>query len=110
MKKIVCILLVCSWISYGVDSFERECIPCHKQKEISLQKVFMGALLVYGGKENLKAGLAYYFRNPRLGTSVMSEDFLQKNGVKAPMMLSPKVMDEALEQYWQIYTVIGKLQ
>ena len=110
MKKIVFILISCGLFSYGESSFSRECIPCHRQKKISLQKVFMDALLVYGGKENMKAGLAYYFRNPRLGSSVMDEDFLQKNGIKESIKLPREIMDEALEAYWQIYTVRGKLQ
>ena len=110
MKKIVLILLLCGVFAYGESSFARECVPCHRQKDISLQKVFMDALLVYGGKENMKVGLAYYFLNPRLGSSVMDEDFLQKNGIKEPIKLPPKIMDEALEEYWQIYTVRGKLQ
>ena len=110
MKKIVLILALHGMFAYSESSFVRECIPCHRQKSISLQKVFMDALLVYGGEENMKAGLAYYFRNPRLGSSVMDEDFLQKNGIKEPIKLPPKIMDEALEEYWQIYTVRGKLQ
>jgi len=95
---------------WGREAFERECVPCHLRKEISLQKTFMHALLVYGGKENMKAGLAYYFRNPLKATSVMDEDFIQKSGLKSPMKLEEKVMEEALEQYWQKYTVVGKLQ
>ncbi len=110
MKKTILALVLCGVFAHGEGSFARECIPCHRQKNISLQKVFMDALLVYGGEENMKAGLAYYFRNPRLGSSVMDEDFLQKNGIKEPIKLSPKIMDEALEAYWQIYTVRGKLQ
>ncbi len=87
-----------------------QCVPCHAEKGISLQKTFMDALLVYGGKENMEADLAYYLRNPRLGNSVMDEDFLQKNGVKEPIDLPPKVMNEALEEYWNRYTVVGKLR
>jgi len=89
--------------------FDRECVPCHTERDISLQKSFMDALLVYGGKENMKAGLAYYFRNPNRDISVMDEDFIRTNGVKSAMRLEEKVLDEALEEYWRRYTVIGKL-
>lgn len=92
------------------DTLERLCVPCHVRLDISLQKSFMNALLVYGGKENLKAGLAYYFRHPSRETSVMDEDFVRKNGIKAPLHLSKKEMDEALEAYWQRYSVIGRLR
>jgi len=91
------------------NAFEKQCVPCHTKMDISLRKTFMDALLVYGGKENMKAGLAYYFRNPRKDTSVMDEDFIRKNGVKSPMQIEEELLNKALEQYWQIYTVIGKL-
>ena len=91
------------------NAFEKQCVPCHLKMDISLRKTFMDALLVYGGKENMKAGLAYYFRNPRKDTSVMDEDFIRKNGVKSPMQIDNGVLNKALDQYWQNYTVIGKL-
>ncbi len=110
MKKIFFVSLFSILVLEAESTFDRACVPCHTQEGISLQKTFMDALLVYGGKENMKAGLAYYFRNPSLGTSVMDEEFLRKNGIKAPTTLSFDMLDEALEQYWQKYTVIGKLQ
>ena len=107
----VLLVLLTGWIEAGEpDIFERECVPCHRQMDISLQKTFMDALLVYGGKENMKAGLAYYFRNPRRDTSVMDEDFIRKNGIKPPMKLDEAALDKALEIYWKRYTVIGRLQ
>jgi len=109
VKKLLFTLLLWQGMLCAGSVFEHECVRCHKEKNISLQKSFMNALLVYGGKENLKAGLGYYLRNPNLGTSVMDEAFLEKNGVKAAMKLSPQIMDRALEEYWQTYTVVGKL-
>jgi len=95
---------------YGEDVFERHCIPCHKEMNISLQKTFMKSLLVYGGRENMKAGLAYYFKNPNINTSVMDEDFIRKNGIKKSMKLEEEQLNEALDIYWKRYTVIGKLR
>jgi len=110
MKKIFLLLLSGLIFLQAEGVFERACVPCHTERGISLQKTFMDALLVYGGKENMKAGLAYYLQNPSLGTSVMDEDFLRKNGIKAPTTLPADLLDQALEAYWQKYTVIGKLQ
>jgi hypothetical protein len=115
MNSFLKLILMISFMSivvpvYGEDVFERHCIPCHKKMNISLQKTFMKALLVYGGKENMKAGLAYYFKNPHVNTSVMDEDFIRKNGIKEPMKIASKLLDEALDIYWNRYTVIGKLR
>ncbi len=101
--------IACVGMLNAENSFEKVCVPCHLKTDVSLQKTFMNALLVYGGKENMKAGLAYYFRNPRHDTSVMGEDLIRKNGIKKPMSIEKKILDEALEQYWKKYTVIGKI-
>jgi hypothetical protein len=106
---LVVFLYTVSYIDAS-DAFEQHCVPCHKQMNISLQKTFMKALLVYGGKENMKAGLAYYFKNPHINTSVMDEEFIQKNGIKQPIEIDQEQLEEALDIYWKRYTVIGKLQ
>jgi len=95
---------------HAEDAYTKHCVPCHTQMDISLEKTFMNALLVYGGKENMKAGLAYYFQNPRSDTSVMDENFIRQKGVKEPMKIETKSLNEALEIYWKTYTVIGKLR
>lgn len=111
MKKIfLTILLGFCMETQAESNFTKYCIPCHKQEGISLQRTFMAALLVYGGKENMKAGLAYYFKNPQRDISVMEEYFVRTKGVKKALHLSDKVLDDALEEYWNTYTVVGKLQ
>jgi len=110
MIKYMLIACLCWTSSNAKDAFEKHCVSCHVQMDISLRKTFMNALLVYGGEENMKAGLTYYFRSPSQGASVMDEDFLRKSGVKIPMDISTKELNEALDIYWQKYTVIGKLQ
>ena len=70
----------------------------------------MNALLVYGGEENMKAGLAYYFKSPREDTSVMGEEFLRRVGIKMPTKLNDDELGRALDIYWQKYTLVGKLK
>jgi len=107
-KSLLLLFLLCS-LYHAEDAFEKNCIPCHKKMDISLQKTFMNALLVYGGEKNMKAALTYYFRFPRRDSSVMNEDFLRKTGVKKPISIGDKELSKALDIYWQKYTVIGKL-
>ena len=109
MKKIIIALGIATTL-WSQNSFEHNCVPCHTERKVSLQKAYMNALLVYGGKENMKAALAYYFRNPDRSSSVMDDDFIRKFGIKEPIILDPKEMNEALDEYWQKYTVIGKLK
>lgn len=109
MKKILFFMITITTL-WSQNSFERNCIPCHTERKVSLQKSYMNALLVYGGKKNMKAALEYYFRYPNKSTSVMDEEFIRKYGIKEPMRLYPKEMDEALDAYWDRYSVMGKLR
>ena len=91
------------------DTFDRVCVTCHTEKKISLRKTFMNALLVYSGKENMKAGLRYSLRHPRRDSSVMGEAFLDAHGLAKPLKIDDKELDEALDIYWKRYTVQGNL-
>jgi hypothetical protein len=109
LKIALAIVLGSSFVQ-AENVFETECVKCHMQRKISLRKTFMNALLVYSGKENMKAGLKYYLKHPRRDSSVMSEEFLDKYGLIKPLRIDDKRLDEALEIYWNRYTVLGKLQ
>jgi hypothetical protein len=103
-------LVLGSFPLHATNAFERACVPCHQQKQISLRKTFMNALLVYSGEENMKAGLKYFLRHPRRDSSVMSEAFLDEHGLARPITIDDKTLNEALGIYWKRYTVQGKLQ
>jgi len=112
MRRVVwtVLFLVVAGGGAYADVFEIECVKCHIERKISLRKTFMNALLVYSGKENMKAGLKYYLRHPRRDSSVMSEEFLDRYGLIKPLDIDEKRLDEALEIYWNRYTVQGKLR
>ncbi len=110
MKRIlIATVLMWSVFAHAEELFDRACVACHVREKVSLRKAFMNALLVYGGRENMQAGLRYFFRHPRRDSSVMSEAFLDQHGVKAPLDLNDTVLDQALKQYWERYKVIGNL-
>ncbi len=109
LKALVLLLAMSSFV-YAGNVFEEECVKCHLERKISLRKTFMNSLLIYSGKENMKAGLKYYLRHPRRDSSVMSEQFLDRYGVIKPLKIDDTKLDEALEIYWNRYTVQGKLQ
>jgi hypothetical protein len=89
--------------------FDRECVACHVQQQIPLRKTFMNALLIYSGKENMKAGLKYFLRHPRRDSSVMGEAFFDEHALAKPIDLNDTILDRALEIYWERYHVIGNL-
>jgi len=101
-------LICCIIVNAG--SFERNCIPCHRQREVPLRQTFMNALLIYSGKENMKAGLFYFLRHPSIETSVMGKAYFRSHRLKAPSRLSDKELYEALDEFWERYKVIGRLE
>jgi hypothetical protein len=96
------------WAAAG--SFDRNCVPCHRKEEVPLRRTFMNALLVYSGEHNMKAGLKYFLRHPSIETSVMGRDYFRYHSLKAPTTLSDRELEEALDEYWERYKVIGNLE
>jgi len=109
VKKMVLLLFLVSAGS-AENIYERHCIPCHKTLPTSLQQMFKEYLLVYSGEQNVKAGIKHYLQYPNQSISVMSELFINNFGIKKKSMLSPKMLDKAIDIYWEKYKVFDKLQ
>lgn len=92
------------------NTYERNCLACHQDLPISLEKMFMKYLAVYGGEKNLKAGLKHYLQYPSTHLSVMSSLFLSIHKTKEKTSLRPKEIDKALDIYWEKYKVFGRLE
>ena len=110
MVKIILIYILLSSVLFSENIYEKNCIPCHKKLPTSLQGIFMNYLVVYGGEENMKAGLKHYLSYPSKEISTMSKLFIKKYGIKDKTTLTSKQIDEALDIYWNQYKVFGKLK
>ncbi len=109
MARVVVIAIFLSLSLFGEDAFERNCVQCHEALPMTLQKIFMSYLQVYGGENNTKAALKYFLRHPREDTSVMSELFLKNFSLKEPLKINDDELNEAIDIYWERYKVLGKL-
>lgn len=109
MVRIVLLwLMLCIGI-FAQDSFERNCIPCHRKLPTNLQEMFKHYLLVYSGEETTKAAMKHYMRYPSRDISVMSDLFINTYGVKKRLRIDDKQLDDAINIYWEKYKVLGKL-
>ena len=108
MVKLFFSVLISGSLIAG-NSFEKNCIPCHKERGVSLRDTFMQALLVYSGEKNMKAGLKYFLRHPSTETSVMGRLFLKSYPLKKASELDDTALDDALNTYWERYKIIGNL-
>ncbi len=109
VKHIVLSLALVSGL-FAQDAYERHCVECHKELPTSLQRMFMRYLLVYGGEQNVKAGLKHYLKYPLKEISVMSDLFIDSYGIKEKSTLNESDIDEALDIYWDKFKVFNKLK
>ena len=92
------------------NAYERNCIPCHRYQPASLEKLFMEYLKTYSGEFSLKESLKIFLRNPTEEASLMNDKFIENFSVKDPTDLNDTELDEAIDIYWELYDVRGKLE
>jgi len=109
VKKIVLILsLIFCFVN--ADVYEDNCVKCHKQLPLSIDKYFYNFLLVYSSETDMKNAIISYLKYPAKETSVMSDEYINKFGIKKKSKLSEDELKEAVDVYWQKYKVFGKLK
>lgn len=107
--KVVIFSILLLFTPVHSSMYKQNCVKCHKLLPISLGEMFMSYLLVYGGEENLKAGLKHYLKNPSKSISVMSDLFKRSYKIKQKTTLTDREIDEALDNYWKRYTIFKRL-
>ena len=93
-----------------LNSYERNCIPCHRYQPASLEKLFMEYLKTYSGELSLKGALKEFLKNPTEADSLMNDKFIENFSVKDRTKLSDEEIDKALDIYWDLYDVRKKLK
>ena len=109
VKKIVLVFLFATTL-FGSDVYETNCVSCHKNLPVSIDKYFYKYLLIYSGETDTKNAIINYLKVPIKETSVMSDAFLSRFGVKRKTTLDEKELKIAVDRYWEIYKVFGKLK
>ena len=110
MVKHIVLILILSVTLFSKDAYEYHCVGCHKPLPTSLQRMFMNYLQVYGGEQNMKAGLKHYLMYPSKHISVMSNLFIENYGIKEKTSLSSEELDKVLDIYWDRFKVFDKLE
>ena len=111
VKKILFIVLLLSQILRSeADIYESNCLACHKQLSFNLEKIFFRYLLKYSDEVSVKSALIDFLKAPNKDTSVMSKEYIRSFGLKQKSDLSKEALKEAVDIYWQKYTVFGKLK
>ena len=108
MVKLILVLLLHISLMAGV--YATNCVECHKDMPVKIDKFFYRYLLKYSSEENLKSALMSYLKNPTKEKTILQEGLLNRFGVKEKTMLSDENLKKAVDEYWQIYKVFGKLE
>lgn len=92
------------------SSYENNCVACHKDLPVTIDKYFYRYLLKYSSEKAVKKAMKEYIKTPSKDTTIMPEAFISRFGVKKATTLSDKELEKALDEYWDIYKVFGKLK
>ncbi|WP_458700665.1 hypothetical protein ACKGJI_00775 [Sulfurospirillum sp. 1307] len=111
-KSILVKLLLAFLFAVGLNAsvYEQNCVSCHEKLPVKIDKFFYRYLLKYSSEENLKNSLKDYLKNPSKEKSILQEELIDRFGIKKPTTLDEKELQEAIDEYWEIYKVFGKLK
>lgn len=110
MVKYCVVFLLCLGSLYAKGTYERNCVSCHDGMTITLDKFFFRYLLKYSSEKEVKRALSDYLKNPKAETSILEPWLINRIGVKKRTSLNEKELQEAVDEYWEIYKVFGKLK
>ena len=110
MVRTIFMSLIFLFTTLEAGVYEDNCVTCHKKLPVSIDKYFYKYLLIYSGETNMKYAIINYLKVPVKETTVMSESFISRFGVKKKTTLSDKELQEAIDVYWEKYKVFGKLK
>lgn len=110
MVRNIFLSLVFLMVPLQANKYEDNCVACHKNLPVSIDKYFYKYLLIYSGEVDMKHAIINYLKIPVKETTVMSDSFISRFGVKKKSTLSELELQEAVDVYWQKYKVFGKLK
>ena len=109
VKKIILVFIFIV-TSISADVYEENCVRCHNTLPVSIDKYFYKYLLIYSSESDMKHAIINYLKVPVKETTVMSDSFIDRFGVKQKSNLSQSQLQEAVDVYWEKYKVFGKLK
>lgn len=110
VKKALIFILFTSYLSAKTGAYEKNCIPCHEDMAVKIDKFFYRYLLKYSSEMEVKNAMRTYLKNPKAENSILVDGLINRFGVKKKTTLSDAELQEALDSYWDKYKVFDKLK
>jgi len=92
------------------EIYVQNCMKCHKQMSLTMQKIFMRYLLKYSSEVSVKSALYDFLKNPNYFTSALRKDQIARYGLKGKTTLTDTQLRKAIDTYWEKYKIFGKLK
>jgi len=108
IKLILILSLTLSYLNASV--YQKECISCHQELPVSIDKYFYRYLLKYSSEIKVKGAINQYLQNPSRDKTVMADAFINRFGLKKKSKLNQKELESAIHEYWETYKIFGKLK
>ena len=110
MVKRFFLILSLTYSFANADIYESNCVECHQQLPVSIDKYFYKYLLIYSSETDMKNAIISYLNYPAKETSVMSDAFVSRFGIKEKSKLTKEQLNNAVDNYWEKYKVFEKLK
>ena len=110
MVRSIFLSIVLLMASLNANIYEENCVTCHKRLPVSIDKYFYKYLLIYSGEADMKNAIINYLKVPVKETTVMSDSFISRFGIKKKSTLTEEELQNAVKTYWEKYKVFGKLK
>ncbi|NCD12109.1 MAG: hypothetical protein EOL93_06120 [Epsilonproteobacteria bacterium] len=110
VKHILFLLVISSICCAKQNVYEQNCLSCHKELAVKIDKFFYRYLLKYSSEAEVKKAMMAYLKNPKKDTSILQDGLIQRFGVKKKTTLTDEKLKESIDIYWETYTVFGRLK
>ncbi len=109
MRKVILVIFFLHVSLFG-SVYESNCISCHKNMQVGIDKFFYRYLLVYSSEKEVKNALIKYLSNPSKEKSLFSEDLVLRYGIKDKSKLDEESLKNAIDTYWKKYNLFNRLK
>jgi len=110
VKQIVLATIMASFLHANQTIYEHNCVPCHKDMAVKIDKFFYRYLLKYSSEMEVKRAMTRYLKNPTAKSSILTDGLINRFGVKQKTHLKDEELQEAIDSYWEKYKVFTKLK
>ena len=110
VRKMCFLVIFVLSLNANKNIYESNCLSCHKELSFSLEKIYFRYLLKYSDEVSVKLALIDFLKDPNSYTSVLPKEYIKSFGLKQKTTLSEEELEEAVDIYWEKYTVSGKIK